>query len=154
FGKQELEKAEKSLAAHTALKPEIEKNKNLDAMYQTEEQELRGRLALARGKSLEGLKFLSDAAEREFEIQRGYADPPAYPEALYNSLGEAYLELKSPLLAVQAFEKALTLTHCDLFALSGLVRAYATLGEKAKAEEAMAALLYVTADADQGVPAI
>jgi peroxiredoxin len=55
-------------------------------------------------------------------------------------------------LAAQAFEKSLTLTHNDLFALSGLVRAYAATREKAKAEDAMARLLYVAADADKGIP--
>jgi tetratricopeptide (TPR) repeat protein len=156
LGKLELEKAEKSLEAHTALKADVEKTKNATAeeFYGIQAQELRGRLALAQGKSLEGLKFLSEAAEREFAMQKAYADPPQYPEALYNSLGEAYLRLKSPMLAVQAFEKALALTRNDLFALSGLVRAHSALGDKAKAQDAMATLLFVTADADKGVPAI
>jgi peroxiredoxin len=57
-------------------------------------------------------------------------------------------------LAATAFEKALTLTHNDLFALSGLVRAYASAGEKAKAEDAMARLLFVSADADKGLPVL
>lgn len=39
----------------------------------------------------------------------------------------------------------------DLFALSGLVEAKVALGQKAKAEAAMARLLYVTADADPGL---
>ena len=135
FGKGDLEKAEKSLAAHTALKKDLEKNKSgpIAEIYDIQAQELRGRLALARGETLDGLKFLSDAAQKEFDLQRMYADPPVYPEALYNSLGEAYLQTKSPLLAATAFEKALTLTHNDLFALSGLVRAYAAAGEKTKA---------------------
>jgi peroxiredoxin len=112
---------------------------------------LKGRLALARGDTLTGLKHLSDAAEKEFDFQRQYADPPFYPESLYNSLGEAYLRTKSPLLAEQAFEKALDLTHNDLFALSGMVRAENALGETARAQDAMARLLYVTADADKGL---
>jgi peroxiredoxin len=57
-------------------------------------------------------------------------------------------------LGAQAFEKALELTRNDLFALSGLVRAYAALGEKAKAEDAMARLLFVASDADPGLPII
>ena len=153
FGKGEVEKAEKSLAAHSALKKDLEKNKSgsIADVYEIQAQDLRGRLALARGETLDGLKFLSEAAQKEFDLQRGYADPPVFPEALYNSLGEAYLATRSPLLAATAFEKALTLTHSDLFALSGLVRAYAAAGEKAKAEDAMAHLLFVTADADKGL---
>jgi peroxiredoxin len=54
-------------------------------------------------------------------------------------------------LAATAFEKALTLTRNDLFALSGLVRAYHAAGEKAKAEDAMARLLFVAQDADPGL---
>jgi len=152
LGKGDIDKAEKSLDAHAALKKDLEKNKQFSDMYEIQAAELRGRLGLARGESLDGLKFLSEAAEKEFDLQKTYADPPVYPEALYNSLGEAYLQVKSPLLAATAFEKALTLTHNDLFALSGLVRAYASAGEKAKAEDAMARLLFVSADADKGLP--
>jgi len=154
FGKGELAQAEKSLAAHTKLKTDLEKNKQMTEIYEIEALELRGRLALARGETLEGLKFLTDAAEREFDMQRRYADPPEYPEVLYNSLGESYLHAKSAVLAAEAFEKALTLTKNDLFALSGLVRAYAATGEKAKAEDAMARLLFVAADADKGLPIV
>jgi peroxiredoxin len=153
FGKGELDKAEKSIAAHTALKKDLEKNKNgpIADVYETQALELRGRLALTRGETLEGLRLMSDAAQREFELQRTYADPPFYPESLYNALGEAYLQVKSPVLGAQAFEKALTLTRSDLFALSGLVRAYAAAGERAKAEDAMARLRFVAADADKGL---
>ena len=151
LGKGDLEKAEKSVAAHAALKSEVEKDKQLTAIYEIEVVELKGRTLLARRETLEGLQSLAAAAQKEFENQRTYADPPTYPEALYNGLGEAYLNTKSPVLAAEAFERALTLTHNDLFALSGLVRAYAAAGEKAKAEDAMARLLFVTADADKGL---
>jgi peroxiredoxin/cytochrome c-type biogenesis protein CcmH/NrfG len=153
FGKGEFALAEKSLAAHTALKKDLEKHKDepVGGLYEIQVGELRGRLALARGETLDALKFLSEAAQKEFDQQLTYADPPIYPEVLYYSLGEAYLETRSPLLAATAFEKSLTLTHNDLFALSGLVRAYAAAGEKAKAEDAMARLLFVTADADKGL---
>jgi len=156
FAKGELEAAGKSLAAHTALKKDLEKNKAwpISDVYEIQAQELRGRLALARGETLEGLKFLSEAAQKEFDLQKMYADPPIYPEVLYNSLGEAYLQTRSPVLAATAFEKALGLTRNDLFSLSGLVRAYAAAGEQAKAEDAMARLLFVTADADKGLPVV
>src|SRR5260370_17182649 len=51
FGKGDLEKAEKSLAAHTALKKDLEKNKSgpIADIYEIQAQDLRGRLALARG---------------------------------------------------------------------------------------------------------
>jgi peroxiredoxin len=153
LGKGALEKAQKSIEEHAALKKDLEKNQKgmTGSIYPIQALDLRGRLALARGESLEGLALLSDAAQREFDLQRTYADPPFYPESLYNSLGEAYLQTKSPVLGAQAFEKALTLVHNDLFALSGLVRAYAAAGEKAKAEDAMGRLLFVSADADKGL---
>jgi peroxiredoxin/tetratricopeptide (TPR) repeat protein len=151
LGKGDLPKAEKSLAAHLALKSEVEKNNFGIDFFKTQVLELKGRMLLAQGNTLEGLQSLTEAAEKEFALQKGYADPPQYPEVLYNSLGEAYLTTRSPLLAAESFEKALTLTRNDLFALSGLVRAYAATGEKAKAQDAMARLLFVTADADKGL---
>ncbi len=156
FGKCEREAAEKGVAAHAALKKDVEKEAKgpMKGLYETQAEELKGRLALLRGEPLEALKYLAGAAQREFDMQKEYADPPLYPEVLYNTLGETYLTLKSPLLAAQAFEKALTLTRNDLFALSGLVRAYAATGEKAKAEDAMARLRFVAADADKDLPVL
>ena len=154
FGKGDLRKAENSLAAHAALKGELEKNNGFQGVYEIEALEMKARLAIACGDTIRGLGWLAEAARKEFDMQREYADPPVYPEALYNSLGEAYLTAKSPLLAAEAFEKASELTKMDYFALSGLVRSYALLGETAKAEDAMARLLYVTADAESGIQAI
>jgi peroxiredoxin len=151
LGKGDLQKAGKSIEAHSALKKELEKNKDEEEYYALQAQELKARYALARGETIDGLGMLAEAAQQEFEMQHRYADPPFYPQALYSSLGEAYLDTKSPLLAVKAFEKALGLTHNDLFALSGLVRAYAALGEKSKAQDAMARLMFVASDADAGL---
>jgi peroxiredoxin len=152
LGKGELEKAEKAMAEHAALGKELEKNKGIvRETYPIQELELRGRLALARKETLAGLGWLSDAAQKQFDFQTSYADPPFYPEVIYNGLGEAYLQARSPLLAAEAFEKALTLTHNDLFSLSGLVRAYSAIGDRARAEDAMARLLFVAADADKGI---
>jgi peroxiredoxin len=154
LGKGDLQKAQKSIAGHAELKKDLEKNKDQEDYYGIQAQELRARYALAKGETIEGLGLLAEAAKREFDMQRGYADPPFYPQALYNSLGEAYLDAKSPVLGAQAFEKALELTHNDLFALSGLARARAALGEKTKAEDAMARLLFVASDADSGLQII
>ena len=151
LGKGDLEKAGKSIAAHADLKKDLDKNKDAEETYGIEALELKGRLAIARGDTIVGLGLLADAAGREYDMQKQYADPPFYPQSLYNSLGEAYLDAKSPVLAVQAFEKARELTRNDIFALSGLVRAYAALGEKAKAEDDMARLLFVASNADAGL---
>lgn len=156
LAKGDTEATEKRIEKLAALKDDVEKKKDfvITPFYEIAQSELKGRLALARGKTLEGLALLSAAAGKEFDFQRTYADPPFYPESLYNALGEAYLNSKSPLLAAEAFEKALTLTHNDLFALSGLVRSYGALGERAKAEDAMGRLMFVTADADKNLPIV
>jgi peroxiredoxin len=151
LGKGDLDKAAQSLTAHADLKKDLEKNKNWEDTYDIQSRELRGRLAIARGDTIVGLGLLADAAQREYEMQKGYADPPIYPESVYNGLGDAYLDAKSPVLAAQAYEKALDLTKNDIFALSGLVRAYAAIGEKAKAEDDMARLLFVASNADAGL---
>src|SRR5581483_9377427 len=152
----DVQKAEKSITDHAALKKDVDKNKNgiTEGIYPIQAVELKARLQLARGDTIEGLATFAGAAQKEFDYQKTYADPPFYPEALYNGLGEAYLKTKSPLLAAKAFEKDLDLVHNDLFALSGLVRAYAAAGEKPKAEDAMARLLYVAADADKDLPIV
>ncbi|HVO97676.1 MAG TPA: redoxin domain-containing protein [Bryobacteraceae bacterium] len=155
FGKGDLLKAEKSVEAHAVLKSEVEKAKGgLPALYEIQTLELKARLLLAKGYTLEGLQMMTAAAQKELINQNEYADPPQYPEALYNTLGEAYLNAKSPALAVDAFERGLDLTKNDLFSLSGLVRAYAALGERDKAEDAMGRLMFVTADADPGLAII
>jgi peroxiredoxin/tetratricopeptide (TPR) repeat protein len=160
FGKGNQEAAEKQVAAHAALKGELEKEKGtrnlgfFPSVYKVQGLELRGRLALGRKETLEGLSLLAEAAKLEAADQRDYADPPANPEVPYNALGEAYLNNGSPRLAVEAYEKALALTRNDLFALSGMVRAQVAAGNRAKAQEAMARLRYVAAGADKDLPVI
>src|SRR5579863_401941 len=101
LGKGDLQKAGKSISEHAALKKELEKNKDEEEYYGIQAEELKGRYALARGETIEGLGLLAEAAKREFEMQSHYADPPFYPQALYGSLGEAYLDAKSPVLAAR-----------------------------------------------------
>ena len=105
--------------AHAALKKDIEKNKNWTEFYDIQSLELRGRIQLAKGNTLEGLTLLSQAAEKQFEQQKQDNDPPKYPELLYNALARAYLDAKSPNLAAKAFAKSLTLVRNDRFALEG-----------------------------------
>ncbi|MDX2152180.1 MAG: redoxin domain-containing protein [Bryobacteraceae bacterium] len=141
--------AEKAFAAHQKLKEEGEKADK--TLFEIQTLDLRARLALAAGETLPGLALLSDAAEKQFEMQSHDNDPPRYPEVLYNALGRAYLEAQSPALAGQAFEKALKLTRNDLFALAGLVESYQAVGEAEKAKSAMARLRFVTLGADKGL---
>jgi peroxiredoxin len=143
-----LDKAETTLLEHAALKKDMPKDGLQPRLYELEGLELRARLAIARGQTITGLGMLAEAAEKEYQLQKEYADPPFYPEALYNALGEQYLLARSPTLAAQSFEKALTLVANDIFSLSGLVRAYAALGETSKAQSALARLMFQARNAD------
>lgn len=152
LGLNELDKAEKAVEEHAALKKDLEKNKNFTDLFEIQSKELRARLALARGETLAGLTLLSEAAAAQFDYQRADNDPPNYPGVLYVSLGRAYLEQKSPALAVKAFDKALTLTRNDIFSLAGLVEAWAALGDRDKAAAYLARLRYTASGADKGLP--
>ena len=70
---------------------------------------------------------------------------------LYTTLGQVYLQQKSPALAAASFEKTLSVARNDAFALSGLVEASVDLDQKQKARDALSRLLYVWADADPGL---
>jgi len=153
LAKGDREKAEKAYADHKALKAEAEKVKGyaFDKNYAIQALELKGRLELAAGKPIEGLATLTEAAAKEDILLDQQNDPPFYPIYIANLLGNAYLQQKSPALAVQAFERTLGKVKGDGFALAGLVEAYSMLGEKAKAANAMGRLLYVWGDADAGL---
>jgi peroxiredoxin/tetratricopeptide (TPR) repeat protein len=151
IGKGDLPKAEKALAEHEALKKDMGANPEWKEHYEIERQELKARVLLLRRETLPGLALLGEAAERQFQEQEDDNDPPTYPELLYIGLGRAYLEAKSPALAVKAFDKALEVSRNDWLSLSGLVHAHLALGQKKEAEDALARLLYVTAEADPGL---
>jgi peroxiredoxin/tetratricopeptide (TPR) repeat protein len=154
LAKGDLMKAEKAIEAHAALKTAAARIGYPAGSHAVQSADLRGRLALAKGDTLVGLNFLAEAAEKQHAMQKEHSDPPFYPEVVYTALGEVYLTTKSPTLAVAAFQKSLEVSPNDLFALSGLVRAHAAIGEKAKAEDAMARLLFVGQNADRGLRAI
>jgi peroxiredoxin/cytochrome c-type biogenesis protein CcmH/NrfG len=153
LGLGDKEKAAKSYAAHAALKEQIAKpeNKWLEQTFNVQSAELKARLALAHGEDINGLNLLSEAARLEADLHQVFDDPPAYPVLTYNVLGRAYLDRKSPALAIAAFEKALKIVANDGFALAGLTEAYVAAGEPAKARETYARLLHVWSDADPGV---
>ncbi|MBM3795434.1 MAG: redoxin domain-containing protein [Acidobacteria bacterium] len=151
LGLGDAAKAEKAMAKLDGLEKELEKNKQFQKVYKLQRLDLRARLALSRGDTLRGMGWLSEVAVEQFELQKSDNDPPFYPELLYNALGRAYLESKSPQLAAQAFTKSLEVTRNDWFALAGLVQAHHGAGDAKAAAEAMARLRYLTVDADQGL---
>ena len=101
----------------------LDKEKSVERIYKIMAVELKARLALAKGETLLGLGLMTDAADKQYELQKTDNDPPHYPQVLYNALGDAYLKAGSKDLAATAFEKALKLTRNDRFALIGLERA-------------------------------
>jgi peroxiredoxin len=108
----------------------------LDALY-----------TLADGDYLKGLSLLTAAAEKQ--EKNWHNDPPHESAYIYNLMGDAYLELGAPKLAVECYERTLKTVFHDGFALSGLVVSYAALGETAKAEDAMSKLMLAWSDADR-----
>jgi peroxiredoxin/tetratricopeptide (TPR) repeat protein len=152
IGLGNLDKAARSMAAHTALATEVRKPENSwrDRVYTANDLELKGRLALARGQTLNGIAFLGEAARKSQGIYDEHGDPPEYPHIMWTVLGRAYLEARSPALAVTAFEKSLEISRNDGFALAGLVEAHAAVGDKPRATLAMARLLHVWSDAEPG----
>lgn len=150
IGLGDLVKAEAAYSELLKLKADAEKSQAKDT-WQVEEAEVRGRLALRRGDALAGLSALEESARLEAKLRLNQNDPPFYPVLVYNLLGNAYLEQKSPLLAIKAFEAALKGVPNDGFALAGLVEAYSTLTKTAEARTAMGRLLHVWSDADPGL---
>ena len=119
FGLGDLDLAEKAMAEVAKL----DKEKSIERLHKIMTVELKARLALAKGETLLGLGLMTEAADKQFELQKTDNDPPHYPQVLYNALGDAYLKAGSKDLAIAAFEKALKLTRNDRFALIGLERA-------------------------------
>jgi peroxiredoxin len=150
LGLGETGKAEAAFEELAKLKDEAEKSPQ-KLTYQTQMLELRGRLALRRGEAIEGLAALSEAAKLEAKLRLSQNDPPFYPVMVYNILGGAYLQQKSPGLAVKAFQAALKGVPNDGFALAGLVEAHAALGQQDEARTAMRRLASVWGDGDPGL---
>lgn len=159
IGKRELEKAVSAITNYIGLlkpksAPQTEPARAAeppDETWKTRNPkilELKGLVQLERGRALEATKLLTEAAE--LQAQNWQNDPPNDAHYFYNTLGEACLSLDNPRLAIEAFQKTLEAVSNDGFALSGLVRAYAKVGDESKAREALATLKYVWADADPG----
>lgn len=150
IGLGDLVKARKSLADLEAQKEEVTKNNNyfLKSWHPVMAREIKGKLLLAGGKTLEGLTELGEAAQAWGEMLQEQNDPPFYPSNVYDDLGRAYLTAKSPGLAVAAYTKSLTLVRNNAWALAGLAEAHSQLGDKEKAQEFAARVLSVWGDAD------
>lgn len=155
IGKADVVAARADLAALKELRDEIESTKENaryrrlhDALW----REAQGLVEIRSGDVLGGLARLAEAAERELEIREDDNDPPDYPRLVYDALGEEYLALGIPSLAIGAFEKALAAVPNDGPALAGLARASAAAGDREKAAALLGRLRHLTEGADPGVP--
>lgn len=150
LGLGDTAKARKSYSELEALKAEVEKKNDyyVKSWYSIMVRELKGKLLLATGKTLEGLTELGEAAIAWGALLQEQNDPPFYPSNTYDDLGKAYLTAKSPVLAAAAYGRSLELVRNNAWALAGLAEAHATLGDKEKAAAFNARLLHVWADAD------
>jgi peroxiredoxin len=152
FAQGNPDNAQAGMDALAKLEKDLPKEGFQSTIYKARQKELRARLMLSRGETIEGLSLMAEAAAEQFsnrepsEIELLY-----HNDVIWNSLGNLYLDTRSPAMAVMAFKKGLEVTRNDGFALAGLVRAYSALGDTEKARAAMAELLYVWADAEKGV---
>lgn len=153
IGKKTVESATKAVNDHSALKPEIEKDSNapLKRQFEVQDLELRGLLALLKGNAIDGITLLTQGAPKELEQRSYYDDPPFFATLMWSRLGVAYLDQKSPKLAVDAFTRALKVVPNDAFSLSGLVQAHHALGEVKEATDALGRLEFVWSDAEPGL---
>jgi len=150
LGLGDVLKARKLLEELEALKEDVTKKDDfyLKSWYPVMVREIKGKLLLAAGKTLEGLTELGEAAQAWGLLLREQNDPPFYPSNIYDDLGRAYLTAKSAVLAAAAFGKSLELVRNNGWALAGLAEAHTALGEKEKAASFAGRLLHVWSDAD------
>jgi peroxiredoxin len=151
FALGDIERAAKNVAEFNKLEKDMPKAGFQSTIYKSRVRELQGQMNVARGKVLEGLGILSDAAGMQFTNEEpSEIELLVHVDTLWNVVGNLYLQQNSPALAVKAFERALHVTRNDGFALAGLVRAWHALGETEQARNALARLLHVWGDADAG----
>jgi peroxiredoxin/tetratricopeptide (TPR) repeat protein len=146
------EKIGDALEAHRKLEEKRKELGGFTRFFEVQKIELLALFSLHEGETLHGLTLLTEAAEKQYQLQADFADPPYYPTVIYNKLGEVYLELKSPLLAIEAFHKSLEVSPKDIFAMAGLVQAHALLDETEAARQRMGELLFVSQDAEADLP--
>jgi peroxiredoxin len=149
IGLKQLDKATQILKAYEALRPEVTQpeNKGYLNLYEIESAELQALLSMAQGETKRGIEQLRPVISRDLET-RGRGDPPFFGNVLATLAGNACLSLNDYEQAVSFFQRTLEVIPNDGFALAGLVRAYAGLGQRANAEQAMGRLLFVWSNAD------
>lgn len=125
-----------------------------DEMFALYLSTLEGQVALAAGRTEEGLKALEKAAEAEAKQRKTgmYAnDPPDQPWPVLRILGDAQRKHGQIEKAIKSYEAALVQEPNDGFTLAGLALAYHAAGNREKATEYAGRLEYVWSKADPGL---
>ncbi|MFO0827310.1 MAG: redoxin domain-containing protein [Phycisphaerales bacterium] len=155
IGRGDLVDARSKLSElRAAIKDQGEKEKGVLIDLTLGADAAEGLLRAAEGDTLEATRFLVQAAtteQKKRDDQSYRNDPPPYPWPVYRVLGDVCLARGENRLAVEAYARALKVERNDAFALSGLARAWAALGDRAKATEYAGRLAYVWSNADPGL---
>lgn len=149
-----VEARSRVLELRAAIKSQSEKDKGWDIDLSLAADVAEGLLRAAEGDTLEGTRFLlqAAAAEEHKRSDNSYRnDPPPYPWPAYRVLGDVYLDRGEHRLAIDAYARALKAEPNDAFTLSGLARAHAALGEHDAAARYAGRLAYVWSSADPGL---
>jgi peroxiredoxin/tetratricopeptide (TPR) repeat protein len=111
--------------------------------------ELRGRLAVAEGKLIEGFDLLTRGAG---QVGRRDEDLSGYPRPYHEALGQAHLKAGNWGLAEACFRQVLEKRPNTLVSLAGLVEACARAGKRAETEAAWREFETAWALADVDLP--
>lgn len=149
----QFEKAQGAIDEHSALRTELERpeNKDFKDLYDVQVAELQALMRIARGEPKQAIEQLQPLISKDLENRR-LGDPPVFGNVLATLAGYAALSAVDPSQAITFFERTLEVVPNDGFALAGLVRAHALLGQRAQAERAMGRLQFVWSNADPNLP--
>lgn len=114
--------------------------------------DLRGSILSIQGKTVEAVKLLNEAIEKEKNL--GYWEPPHYTRPVLESLGQAYIRAGKFEEARQSYEQILKVRPNSGFAVLAIARDFAKANNKAKAAEFYKQFLKAWANADKDLPQI
>jgi tetratricopeptide (TPR) repeat protein len=144
LGKNNLQEAKAELAQLKAVTNEEELKKmmiwGINSMYDIAsiaQLVLEGELVAREGNQEQGLALLREAVAIEDKLN--YNEPPDWFFSVRHHLGPQLLQAKQYEEAVKVYEQDLETLPNNGWALSGLSKAYAGMGNKAKAQQAQKA---------------
>jgi tetratricopeptide (TPR) repeat protein len=147
------ESARKEIARLQALSDELAKAKDLYWADQVDIQREAAQawVALATGDRIQAVQLMSSAADREDASEKHVAmENRLWP--MREVLGDLFLELKEPRMALTAFETSLGDTRNRLRGLYGAAKAAEMTGDRRKAADFYNKLLVLTKNAQGNRP--